>query len=147
MVFSALPEARASHRLPSRPADGGWRSRTQRVTSLKVCRSLVSESGQSRQSWQPRTNGACSPEVGGWGNRWGFLKQPVRMPGEGGYSEEGQGWTMRECPHLRARSWGRYKRDRKGIAGGEEDGGGCKAGRKNSWGFGGRTVNDPHTVD
>ena len=104
MVFSALPEARASHCLPSWPAGGGWSSRTQRVTSLQVCRSLVPESGRSRRSWQPRANGACSPEVEGWGERWGFLKQPVRMPGEGGCSEEGQGWTMRERPYLRARS-------------------------------------------
>lgn len=77
----------------------------------------------------------------------GFLKQPVRMPGEGAHSEKGRGWTMRERPHLRARSWGCYKRDWKGVAGGEEDGGGCKPGRNNSPGCRGRAVNDPHTGD
>ena len=120
-MFSALPEARASHHLPSWPADGGV---GQGLRGRHLCRSaghwFPSLAGPEG-SWQPRANGACSPEMGGWGDRWGFLKQLVRMPGEGVCSEKGRGWTMRECPHLRARSWGRYKRDWKGLAGGEEE--------------------------
>ena len=63
-MFSALPEAQASHHLPSWPTDGGG---GQGLRGRHLCRSsghwFPSPAGPEG-NWQPRASGACSPEMG-----------------------------------------------------------------------------------